>query len=436
MLVNNSQMNCFKGRLLVAISSLAFILFLYLRFNLVPLGYHFWDENAFKKASATLVYFPPREYYQKISLAEVGYLPLIPLILWVAGTIYRFTDPLFSPDSPINSSMLYFLKFPAILFDVLIAIAIYFLLKKRGKVIGFLGACLYFINPAFIYISSYWGQFESVYGFMLLLTLIFLQSNNYQAVFLMFSVSLLAKPQSILAYPIILIYMVYFKRLKIKKLLSYSILGLTPFLIILPFVRGNPAIWLLNYFQKLTSSSTSPYISSALNFWWLITNRPTPFGDKFGLFSYKMWAVILYGAFYILVLLKLVRNLKVGNDWLIEALFLAYLGYFNLASQVHERYLYPAILFLYLLIWKRKGQLVALPLLTLTFLVNIFTAWPEFPSFFAIFKIPPVSQLMEWLVTNRASRICLMNLSVFLLESIILFSSPNDRIFPPDRKHK
>lgn len=438
---NNFQFNHLESRLLTIFLFLIFVFFLYLRFSLVPLGYHYWDENAFKKASVILTSFPFREYYQKITLAEVGYLPIIPLILWTLGSIYKLIDPSFSLNTPLNTTLLYFLKFPAILSDVLIAVVIFFLLKKRGKTIGLLISCLYFMNPAFIYISSYWGQFESLYGLTLLLTLFFLQKNNYKAVLLMLSLSLLTKPQSILAIPIIIVYLIFFKKLELRDLFLYGSLGLLPFLVILPFAQGNPAIWLVNYFLKLKSANVSPFISSSLNFWWLITDSPVSFNKKLWFWPYKTWAITFYGLFYFLVILKLIKEIKIKSDWLLEALFLVYLGYFNLAPQVHERHIYPAILFLNILIEKKKYQLVFLFLLTITFLMNIFTAWPEFPSFFAILKIPPFSQLINWLISEKAIKVCIINVGILVIESIILFFSLDELkskqgVLSPNRKHK
>ena len=72
-----------------------------------------------------------------------------------------------------------FIKLPAILADLGIGWLIYKLAPVKKKSSRLIASSLYLLNPAVIYISTVWGQIESIPIFFTLLSLYILKKNYY-----------------------------------------------------------------------------------------------------------------------------------------------------------------------------------------------------------------------------------------------------------------
>ena len=60
------------------------------------------------------------------------------------------------------------------------------------------------------------------------------------------------------------------------------------------------------------------------------------------------------------------------------------LAFFCLPTQIHERYLYPALVFLAVAAWADRRLLSVLGLLSTTFLMNLALVWPATPELDAL----------------------------------------------------
>ena len=107
---------------------------------------------------------------------------------------------------------------------------------------------LYAFNPAVIYNAAVWGQFDAVYTFFLVLSLMLALKSKPIPSAVIFAIGLLTKPQGIALLPLIVL--LIYKKNGWKQLL-YSVVAFTStvFLVVLPFEGiGNPITFLIkNY---------------------------------------------------------------------------------------------------------------------------------------------------------------------------------------------
>ncbi|MDO5112156.1 MAG: glycosyltransferase family 39 protein [Clostridia bacterium] len=238
-------------------------------------------------------------------------------------------------------------KMPAILCDLLSAYFVYRAAEKRVRAHTALWLCaLVAFNPVIAYISGGWGQIDSVLTLLMALSIwLFLQDKRILAG-AVYGLAIAAKPQALMLGP--LLAAAYFANIKTKKDAYKTLaavaaaLGLI-FLLALPFRSTQEAGWLLNkYFSTATSY---PYASiEAYNLMALLGGNWRSVTDTPFLFSYKAW-----GTFFILVsvavsvFVYLRARKREGMLWLCAAYL--FCSIFMLGHYMHERYLYPALLF-------------------------------------------------------------------------------------------
>ena len=135
------------------------------------------------------------------------------------------------------------------IFDLATAGLIYFFVRKQATFkVALVSTALYAFNPAVIYNAAVWGQFDAVYTFFLVLSLMLALKSKPIPSAVVFALGLLTKPQGIALLPLIVL--LIYKKNGLKPLL-YSIAAFTAtiFLVVLPFEGiGNPITFLIkNY---------------------------------------------------------------------------------------------------------------------------------------------------------------------------------------------
>jgi Gpi18-like mannosyltransferase len=250
------------------------------------------------------------------------------------------------------------------LFDLGTAVLIYVFVRKQASFKFALAAmALYAFNPAVIYNAAVWGQFDAIYTFFLILSLMLALKSKPELSAATLAIALLTKPQAIALAPLIA-FLIYKKSGLKRMLFSVLAFALTIFLIILPFDwKGQPLTSLSKiYFGGFGQYSVTSV--NAFNLWGL-----------YGLwvsdanFFILGWA--LFGAFTVFVLYVLHKRFNVSGDYLaIFAAFMLFFAFFMLPTRIHERYLFPAISVLALMfpfIKKARPLYVAL---TATLFIN------------------------------------------------------------------
>ena len=180
-----------------------------------------------------------------------------------------------------------------------------------------------------------WGQFDAVYTFFLVLSLILALKSKPKISAVVFALAVLTKPQAIALAPI-MIFLIY-KKNGLKNLIYSTLLfALTFFVVILPFDWSNPVTFLSNIYLRGYSNYKFTSVN-AFNIWGLVG-----FSKADGYLFILGWGLFIALAVYILFTLD--RRFAVSDEWFVVfGAFLLLFGFFMLETRIHERYLFPAL---------------------------------------------------------------------------------------------
>lgn len=256
--------------------------------------------------------------------------------------------------SPVH---LILLKLPSILCDLGSGALVRCAARKRFSPpqTDFLCAA-YLFNPAVILNSSVWGQVDAVFAFALACMCLSLVRSRLTAAYVWFFAALLVKPQALFLAPLLFAAMVdrlvleNFPGKSFRAALTELLRGLSYFVLCLcaavllcaPFGLGN--VWN----QYISTVSSYPYAAvNACNLWGLaglnwVSQDNTFMGLPYTFYGYAALAAAVAGV--------AAFSLKRGRDRSKYPLMAALLtvSIFVFSVRMHERYLYPAMLFLLL----------------------------------------------------------------------------------------
>ncbi len=299
-----------------------------------------------------------RPFYTYV-LANVGWVDYPPFNVYI---FYVFGS-LANAVSSWGISASYIVKLAPTLFDIATSGLIYLFVRKQLSFKeSLLTTALYAFNPAIIFNVAVWGQFDAIYTFFLVLSLILALKRKPELSAIIFAIGLLTKPQGIALLP--LIALVIYKKDGIKRLLtSVAAFTVTVFLVILPFEWSNPVSFLSGIYFGAYGGYQYTSIN-AFNLWGMF-GLWIPDGNLY----IVGWA--LFGAFAAFTLYVLHKRFHVSGDMLaIFAAFLLFFAFFMLPTRIHERYLFPAISMLVLLLPFSKKIRPLYLALTATLFVN------------------------------------------------------------------
>lgn len=325
------------------------------RLLLFPLQGYANDMNTYASWFNTAATHGIRPFYSVVSWCD--YPPFNVYIFWVFGSIAKAV-------AEFGVSAFNVVKMVPNLFDLAIAGLIYVFIRKQSTFkLALAGATLYVINPAVIYNSAVWGQFDAIYTFFILLSLMLALKAKPLPSAAMFAVGLLTKPQAIALLP--LVAFLIFKKSGLRSLLlSVLVFTGTIFLVILPFEWSNPVTFL----GDIYFGAYGGYAYTSINAFntWALGGLWVPDSNLFVL----GWA--LFGAFTVFALFVLHKRFHVSGEWLVFFLaFMMIFAFFMLPTRIHERYLFPAIALLSLMFPFIKKTRALYVVITATFLVNV-----------------------------------------------------------------
>ncbi|MCW4009327.1 MAG: glycosyltransferase 87 family protein [Candidatus Bathyarchaeota archaeon] len=279
----------------------------------------------------------------------------------------------------------YVMKLPANLFDLATAFLIFAFIRKRFTFkLALLGTALYAFNPAVVFNTAVWGQFDAIYTFFLVLSLFLVFESKPKWAVVAFMLGVLTKPQGIALAPLI-------GYLVLKKLnwnwkgtvVSVCVAVATVFAVILPFDWSNPVTFLSSkYFGAYNGYQYTSL--NAFNIWafggiWVEDTQLT------FLLGWTMFAALAAFALYFVS-----KSAKGKGNMEAAALFAAFVlffGFFMLPTRMHERYLFPAMAMLALLFPLLKKTRPLYVVLTATCFVNqafvldaLVAAYPSGPN--------------------------------------------------------
>jgi len=281
---------------------------------------------------------------------EVNYLPAYLYVLEGFGYWAKNYQTVF-----VN---LYYLKIIPLFFDFGAVLLVYKILGKlklpQNRIL------LLVLNIAFFYNTLFWGQIDSVHTFFLFLTFYLLLEKKFLFAVLAYITAINIKYQSLIYAPIILMILLPGILKNPKVILKYFFAGLgAQILLLFPYLaRGGDLTILFNVIKN--SVGFYPYISmNAFNLWFIVVGPGkawTSDTQTFFFFSYRIWGYVLFGIGYILALIPLFRiflkKLKTKElfDWknlnvIALSFILSTYSFFYFTTQMHERYIHPALIF-------------------------------------------------------------------------------------------
>jgi Gpi18-like mannosyltransferase len=296
-----------------------------------------------------------RPFYTVVwqNVGWIDYPPFNVYIFWAFGSLAKAAS-----ISTVNM-----VKLVPNLFDLATALLIYVFVRKQASFkLALLATALYTFNPAVIYNAAVWGQFDAIYTFFLILSLILALKSKPKLSATAFAIGLLTKPQGIALAPLVA-FLIYKKNGLKNLLVSVLVFTATIFLVILPFEWSNPVTFLSNIYFGAYGGYAYTSIN-AFNLWGLYGLWVSD-----GNFFILGWA--LFGAFAVFTLYFLHKRFNNSGEMLaIFSAFMFFFAFFMLPTRIHERYLFPAISVLALMfpLLKRTRPLYAV--LTATFLIN------------------------------------------------------------------
>ena len=310
-----------------------------------------------------------RAYDQDLSFPAV--------MAWVWGALAA-VEPAFrtvtdSSDPAIRALM----KVPASLADLAIAGAIWWWFRDRPRLaLVAVGAVL--LWPVTWYVSAWWGQYEPIYVLPALLAVLAARAGRPGLVAALLAVSLMTKPQ---ALPFIVPFAAWFLATQgWRGTLRAGVIGFVVAAATwLPFLAaGGPLNYLhnLNAYQNDTFSILS---INAWNPWWLlqelradgafISDATTVLGPL----TFRHLGFVVAVVLGLVVFVGVYRRPTAGH--LALGLAAITLTAFVSLTTMHERYAYPAFVFLILALRHRR-VVVAWVVFAIAFGLNLFIAVP------------------------------------------------------------
>ncbi len=344
-----------------------------------------------------------RAYDQNLSFPAV--------MAWIWGGLAAI-QPAFqtvtdSSDPGIRSLM----KVPATLADLGIAAAAVWWFRDRPK-LAVLAAGAVLLWPAVWYVSAWWGQYESIYVLGAVLALLAARARLPLVAAALLAVSLMTKPQ---ALPFLVPFGAWFLATQgWRGTLKAAIVGAVVVVLLwLPFVAaGGPG----NYLGNLGTYQNDIFGVLSIRAWnpWALLQELGANGEfvsdrssAFGPVTFRVVGFVLAGLFALVVFVAVYR--RPTADQLALGLAAMSLAAFIALTTMHERYAYPALVFL-LFALGRPAVAVAWIAFAITFLLDMLVAVPPEGWTIPDTRIIPIvgsiamTVIAVWVVILLASR--------------------------------
>lgn len=291
----------------------------------------------------------------------IDYPPGYVSILWVLGKLKGVLS--LSDASP---AFLVLLKLPALLADLALAFLLFSLARKRlGDERALFLFALCALNPAIGLNSALWGQVDSVFVLPLFAGMLLLMREKFLPSAVFFALALLVKPQTLIFSPLWIFALL--ERRNSGVFLQSVAGGLAVFLgFSLPFSLSR----VFSIYRGAIGSYQYATLN-AFNLFALLGGNWVPDTQGALFLSFREWGYVAIGTIT-LVSAYLFFSRKDEERFPIVALFLAF-SVFLFVHRMHERYLFPALIFApWWYVYRPDRRVLALFFgLSTTFFVNV-----------------------------------------------------------------
>lgn len=305
------------------------------------------DMNCFSSWANTMVVYGPGKFYENAGFCD--YPPGYMYLLWITGVLLNLFNA--SAQSMLGRVLIKIVPLAA---DLAAVYLIFRLARERlGNMPAVLLAALYAFSPAVLVDGAVWGQVDSVIALGLVATLVLAMEGKWRFALPVYIVSVLMKPQALLAGPVgllALIFDIVSKKEEGNKVVIDAAKGLLGGFILaaamlLPFMwtKENPIGWVYDLY-KSTLGSYAYATVSATNLYYLMGANWVSITEKIGPVTYATLGYTLMALVYVFVLGLYAIQRKREALPLYGALL--FIGIFLFAPKMHERYLFPALILL------------------------------------------------------------------------------------------
>ncbi|MGA2410848.1 MAG: glycosyltransferase 87 family protein, partial [Candidatus Binataceae bacterium] len=258
---------------------------------------------------------------------------------------------------------------PPLLADLLLGTTMFAWLRRSGRslAIAWAGMLLIALNPALLFDSVVWGQTDSLVTSMMWLAALLALDSEYEVAAALLAIAVLQKPHALIMLPALVSRLL--RKDGISRLLAPAgAFAITVAIAVAPFAAGRPWDWLPRFYAG--ALATFPQTSvNAFNLMAIIGGiRQPETATIFGV-SYYALGLALVLAVNALSCMLVWRN--PSPQALMFAIFLALFGEFLFATRMHERYLYPALVFMAPIALEGTFWLVIFLLLSASLLANL-----------------------------------------------------------------
>jgi len=368
---------------------------LVIRLLLAPFGGDAYDVAVMRMWADRLASVPLSQFYAAPFL--VDHLPGDMWILKFLVTLYRVFSPTPNLGTP---SLLVLLKLVPALADAGIAVVLYLIARRfLGRRLSVVVAATFALNPASIFSTSIWGQWDSVSAFFAVLSVYLFLRGNPEWSILSLTYATLIKPTMAALIPLLaLAFIIQYilphihrrgwdngrgaaeplQRSLLRALLSVAASAALALAVLLPFGVGIaplPVRWTL--FERVSYAlGAHPYVSdNAFNLWGLVYNPLHAGGAQtdgvvlaLGLPA-RTWGAALFAAAYVAVLFVYWRR-RDERAFVWASVMILFCA-FMLPTRVHERYLLPALALTSLMPLMSRGRWWVYVAMSATYFVNV-----------------------------------------------------------------
>jgi hypothetical protein len=278
-------------------------------------------------------------------------------------------------------------KLPAVLADAAIVFLLVLLLAPRiGRTASVVVAAVYAALPAVVYNSAVWGQVDAILALLLVLSLEAARRGRIRWMLAAGTLAMLTKAQAVMLAPVWLAATVCWAVQDWRRWAeAIGIVAIVVIVVLAPFIGALDGVWEsyagasgyypfthLNGFSAwfLGDALDRPHLEGNIAAWYARDDAPAFLG-----ITPRTWGLVgagCVGAFVLVVLWRR-RCDETALAWAARVLPLAF---FVLSTQMHERYLFPAIAIWAWAAWRSRRWWVGWLLLGVCGSVNILWAWP------------------------------------------------------------
>ena len=318
---------------------------LLVRLALIPVGGYGSDLRIMREWGSRLLTEPMSRFYATDEV--VDHLPGDLWLLWLLG----HAADLMSPGARLPNAAL---KLVPVLADLGLG-GVLFLIGQRlaGPRTGLVAAGFIALNPALIFLSAIWGQWDAVSALLAMVALWLLLRGDLPWALPALAWAILIKPQFAAWLPLFMVAIWHGGGLSPgagRTRLWRGLLGtanalLLAALLLLPFDVGIGPMattwdlierlrYSLDYYPETTLNAFNLWATS------LAGNRESDAQLLLGV-AVRVWGTLLFVAAYLLILVRLWRWPSTPD--VVWALFAVSFTSFMLPTRIHERYLLPAV---------------------------------------------------------------------------------------------